>query len=443
MYKCEACSGTFAHFKTPGQCPLCHRWASVKCTGCGHIGSAITFIQNKDCCPSCGQHTNVPGSASLSSQEWFFGCAIWILLIGGVIVYQGVQSRNNAQLPDSPPNIADTENTLSLPNPTPDAIPSLWFSLPDAIDRNIVEASVTGDDLTEVSLSLRSICNEPVTIEVPVGTLFQPSSEQIQSMIVTSHLAIDLHPLEEKATNISVACINMHLKVPGKSDRLSIAIAQSGVLQDLLVTDEFSSAPFDIRQYAIWTITDNPTRQGYTSIGSFGFGTGPDDDDMIKVFSLLVRAEVDPGKYRAFGAVVNEDAQKTLDHQKSLAEAETREREVMLAEEQQLKDEMEQARLVKLERESHDIWSELRKQIEVGMTPKSRDALRTYVRKYHETSDGKLAAMESAADGRYSLVKQYERNNKKRAIEIAKTIVSDYEGTVTADHARQWLENQQ
>jgi hypothetical protein len=56
MYGCERCGGTFAHFKTPGQCPLCGTWANVKCRrrGCGYVAPATEFIAHGDRCPKCG-----------------------------------------------------------------------------------------------------------------------------------------------------------------------------------------------------------------------------------------------------------------------------------------------------------------------------------------------------------------------------------------------------
>lgn len=61
MYKCEACGGSFARFKTPGQCPLCQIWAFVQCNGCGYRAHANHFIDNGDVCPKCGMHVASPG----------------------------------------------------------------------------------------------------------------------------------------------------------------------------------------------------------------------------------------------------------------------------------------------------------------------------------------------------------------------------------------------
>jgi len=61
MYKCERCGGTFEHFQTAGQCPLCGVWADVKCDACSYTDDARVFIDNGDQCPKCGSIVLVPG----------------------------------------------------------------------------------------------------------------------------------------------------------------------------------------------------------------------------------------------------------------------------------------------------------------------------------------------------------------------------------------------
>ena len=64
MFRCEKCGGTFAHFKTPGQCPLCGVWASVRCQRCRYTAHADQFINNNDACPKCGAKVSIPGGGS-------------------------------------------------------------------------------------------------------------------------------------------------------------------------------------------------------------------------------------------------------------------------------------------------------------------------------------------------------------------------------------------
>ena len=66
MYLCENCKGTFEHFKTPGMCPLCNVWASVRCEACKFTADANQFINNHDACPKCGAKVSIPGAGSSS-----------------------------------------------------------------------------------------------------------------------------------------------------------------------------------------------------------------------------------------------------------------------------------------------------------------------------------------------------------------------------------------
>lgn len=86
MYRCERCGGVFGSFTTPGQCPLCGVWASVRCTGCGYTGHANEFVKNNDRCPKCGARVSVPGG---SDAEGVLGCAaLVILVLIGCAVYR-------------------------------------------------------------------------------------------------------------------------------------------------------------------------------------------------------------------------------------------------------------------------------------------------------------------------------------------------------------------
>jgi hypothetical protein len=68
MYRCERCGGTFASFKTPGQCPVCRGWASVRCDGCGYTAHANEFINNDNRCPKCGALVSVGGGSGSDAE---------------------------------------------------------------------------------------------------------------------------------------------------------------------------------------------------------------------------------------------------------------------------------------------------------------------------------------------------------------------------------------
>jgi hypothetical protein len=106
---------------------------------------------------------------------------------------------------------------------------------------------------------------------------------------------------DSKSFKVAVACANMNRGTPDKDD--SFKISPKGVPIDLLALlklAEFHQTSFRIQQFAIWTITDNPDRNGYMGIGLFGFGSGPTEDEIRTIRKLFTNAGIPLTKYRAF-----------------------------------------------------------------------------------------------------------------------------------------------
>jgi hypothetical protein len=85
-YRCESCGGSFAAFDTPGQCPLCGAWVSVRCTSCQHIDTARAFIGNGNCCPNCGAGIDLAGPARkrLTRNDFVAGVG-WLLVVCSLV----------------------------------------------------------------------------------------------------------------------------------------------------------------------------------------------------------------------------------------------------------------------------------------------------------------------------------------------------------------------
>jgi hypothetical protein len=93
----------------------------------------------------------------------------------------------------------------------------------------------------------------------------------------------------------------MYDDVPEPGDQFALHAPPEGDLSKLLGVSEFRSASFRIQQFAIWTITDNPSRGGYVGLGMFGFGTGPSEEEMEEIRSFFRKAGISLGRYRALG----------------------------------------------------------------------------------------------------------------------------------------------
>jgi hypothetical protein len=70
-------------------------------------------------------------------------------------------------------------------------------------------------------------------------------------------------------------------------------------LLKLLGLSDFQDETFRVQQFAIWTITDNPARDGYVGLGRFVYGTGPEDEEIERIRILFERAGISIDKYRA------------------------------------------------------------------------------------------------------------------------------------------------
>ena len=94
-----------------------------------------------------------------------------------------------------------------------------------------------------------------------------------QNLILTSHGTV--------LATLSSACINMHLDQPNGQNSFTIRTTPtSSDLIKLINLTYFNSETARVKQFAIWTITDNPTRYGYTQLGSSGSYSGPTDAEM-------------------------------------------------------------------------------------------------------------------------------------------------------------------
>jgi hypothetical protein len=75
-------------------------------------------------------------------------------------------------------------------------------------------------------------------------------------MIATSGWEIDLDAGEERSISIDTACANLPLDIPGSSN--SFTVAQSPPRPDLVrIAPLLASESYDVRQAAVWIITDN------------------------------------------------------------------------------------------------------------------------------------------------------------------------------------------
>jgi hypothetical protein len=185
--------------------------------------------------------------------------------------------------------------------------PSTIIELREAVARGLVQANITGRNLEEIDLTLKSNSDIFVVVEILPGTVFKADPSVLTNQVVQSMVVVDveksfLEPYGNSSFSINVACANMKLIQPTRSVAFIIETSPTSEdLTKLLNLADFNDAGFRIQQFAIWTITDDPAHDGYTSIGSsYSGGSGPSNTEIESIHALFVAAGIETQKYQVF-----------------------------------------------------------------------------------------------------------------------------------------------
>jgi len=185
-----------------------------------------------------------------------------------------------------------------LPTPTPRG---LVLDLAEAEQKGLVQADITGRDLDWIDLVLESLTPDPLEVTIPIGTLFEAQSSRTQNMVVIQATTVFLEARGSvEAVVVQVACASMQLHIPDEEDQFTIS--REPVPDDLLKLlnlAEFQDVGSFVQQFAVWTITDNPPRDGYRGLGYFGVGYPPDEEEMAEIRALFEEAGIPTENYQA------------------------------------------------------------------------------------------------------------------------------------------------
>lgn len=197
---------------------------------------------------------------------------------------------------------------VGCPEPAPTPSPGLQLLLDEAEARGLAQVDVTGVGLTSIRIDLQSTSTDPLNVSISPGTIFEAQSAGTQNMVVTKQRDVYLSSYgSSKAVTVPAACANMELDVPDEGDTFGrIRRTPSEDLLKLLSLPDFSDETTRVQQFAVWTITDNPdTRFDYrglrTSLQSWG--SGPDEDEILRIQTLFKEAGISTYKYPALGGV--------------------------------------------------------------------------------------------------------------------------------------------
>jgi len=174
-------------------------------------------------------------------------------------------------------------------------------TLQEALTEGLVLASITGDGLTRIDLTLKPQVDFNLEIEIEPGTTFISGSEGVQNMVLRRETFVYLKPSAEVSLELEVSCANMELKQPEGADAFTVSTDPPNPdLAKLFALDKFQFEESPLKQFAVWTITDNPPYGGYVGIDTDGVTWLPWEDDIARMRTLFEAAGIDPAKYRVF-----------------------------------------------------------------------------------------------------------------------------------------------
>jgi hypothetical protein len=269
----------------------------------GHVIVALNVAPGSN--PGKNHMANLPNSYDLSdfrvnTNEGKLVGNGTLVRLSGIVDSPVFGYTSDDEVPCSLKNITIIERIKQLTVSGPEKIDQA--NLPDAITNGWVVASITGNGLSKIDVKLQPKIEFTLELSIKPGTIFEAKTGGVQNMVVRKGTVVVLKPGVEVSLELEVSCANMELEEP--SELHTFGVKQNtdpNDLMKLLALDEFTLESQRIQQFAIWTITDNPRRDGYTGISSdFSVSDKPTDTELRQIEELFKKAEIDTSKYKAF-----------------------------------------------------------------------------------------------------------------------------------------------
>jgi hypothetical protein len=135
----------------------------------------------------------------------------------------------------------------------------------ELLEAGAIEVAPQGSGITSLSLRVRRLAPHPVTVRVPVGTFFVARNAASQNMVATAAATRTLTSTEWITLSVAVACANRPRNIPRAGDAFTIQRSpQQTELARLMPVLDRAKAPFDVKQAAVWIVTDNAS---YAAMG--------------------------------------------------------------------------------------------------------------------------------------------------------------------------------
>ena len=117
-------------------------------------------------------------------------------------------------------------------------------------------------------IEVKNLSNEYIAVTIPAGTYFVANSTSNHNMLVTSSSTFYLSPGKKTTKNLPTACMNLHRAIPNQSAGYTVGYTSNAALQNLVKLFAENNTPYNIRQAAVWIVTDNSTYDDTTPLSA-------------------------------------------------------------------------------------------------------------------------------------------------------------------------------
>jgi hypothetical protein len=164
----------------------------------------------------------------------------------------------------------------------------------DLIAQKKVEARAKGSGIEEVEIELCRLVKHELSVLVPAGTFFV-SRGSAQDMVTTNDEEFTLEKEECISVTVPVACADLDRLVPRSDDTFDILpSSQQEEMQKLAPL--LREASSEVRQAAVWIVTDNADYDALGTLVSGLGGFGPrviKEDEAARAMKLVDEAGID------------------------------------------------------------------------------------------------------------------------------------------------------
>jgi beta propeller repeat protein len=130
----------------------------------------------------------------------------------------------------------------------------------DLIDYQYIDVVATGHSVDFVNLTITNLMDHPVTVYIPVGTVYLSNDASVQDMVSTGQTLPHLGAHETESSLHYAACLNIKRKIPHSNDQFTLQASCDDDLKKLLqlmAYGEHIIITGSVEQAAIWIVTDD------------------------------------------------------------------------------------------------------------------------------------------------------------------------------------------